>query len=105
MAVLTLQSVATIGQSIEQTGNRRMLDWFVAVVMHQVLLADISDVAGFGILSEQVIEGLILTWAEALGDSLIPFLSICEYRVNVEDDAAKVEHAVTHHIPNREAGM
>ena len=103
--MFALQQVPPITESGEQAGDRRMIDGFLAFVMNQVLLADIRDIGRFGVLGEQVVERLILAGSDALGNRLIPFLGIGEDRIDIEDDAAEIEHPVPHHISNRELRM
>src|SRR3569623_1406781 len=103
--VLAAQLIAPVGEIVEQPGDRRVVDRLVAVVGYQVLLADIGDVARLHIFGEQVIERLVLGRANTFGNRLIPFLAVREDRVDVEDDAAKIAHAVPHDNADREARM
>ena len=90
---------------IEKAGDGGMVDRFIAVVQHQILLADIGEVAAFAIFGEQVIEGLILGRAHLFGNRLIPFLGIREDRIDVEDHAAKAETAMLDDVADGEAGV
>src|SRR6185437_9699590 len=47
-------------QILEQLGYLRVAQRLVRGIRHQVLLRDIGDVFGVGVLGEQMIEGLIL---------------------------------------------
>ena len=67
-------------------------------IIHQILLADISDIAVLGIFSEQVIKWLIFDRPNGLWYRFIPFVAIGENRINVENNAAEVENAVANHI-------
>ena len=103
--MLALQVIAAVGERFEQVRHRRVLHRFGGAVRHQILLADISDVARFRILREQVVKGLLLGWPHFLRDCLIPLLAIGEDWIDVEDHAAKVEQAVADHVADREAGV
>jgi len=103
--VLSLQSVTTIFQSIEQSGDRRVLDGLVAVVVHQILLADVSDIARLHILCQQVVKRLILPRSKAFRDRIIPFVGVAKDRINVEHYAAEIEHAMANDVTDREPRM
>src|SRR5207237_2892688 len=66
--------------TIEHGCYRGMVDGFVALVVQQVLLADIGDVSRLGVFGEQVVERLVLRRPKILGNGLIPFLAIREDR-------------------------
>ena len=72
---------------------------------HEILLADVGDVALLGILGEQMVEGLVLGRADRLGDRLIPFVAVGEVRIDVEDHAAKIEQPMAHDFADAEAGL
>jgi len=101
--VFAPQCVAARLVAFEQPRDRRMIDGLAAVVVEQVLLADIGDIAALGILGEQVVKGLVLARAQILGDRFIPVVAVGEDRIDVEDHAAEIEHPVTHDIADREA--
>ena len=82
-----------------------MIDRLLALVLDQVLLADVGDVALLGILREQMVEGLVLRRTDRLGDGLIPFIAVREDRVDVEDHPAEIEQAVAHDVADAEAGL
>ena len=88
---------------VEHSRYTRMLDGFFAVVGDQILLADVRDVARLGVFGEQMVERLILAWADRLGDRFIPFFAIGKYRIDVENDAAKFEMAVFDDFAQSEA--
>jgi hypothetical protein len=79
-----------------------MFDRLVAVVDDKVLLADIGDVSGLGILGEQMVKRLVPGRAEVLGNRFVPFLAIGEFGIDVEHHATEVEDPVTHHVADRE---
>src|SRR3546814_7053941 len=79
-----------------------MVDRLVAVVGHQIALADIGDIARIAVFGEQMVKRLVLGRAQILRDRVVPFVGIGEDGVDVENDAAEIEHAVTHDIADRE---
>jgi len=82
-----------------------MVHWLFAVIMAQVLLADIGNVAALTIFGEQMVKGLITVRPDILRDGFVPFLAIGEDRVDVEYHTSKAEQTVLHHIANAETGM
>ncbi len=52
---------------------------------------------------EQVVIGLLFRRADFFRDSLIPFVAVRKDRIDVEYDAAKIEHAMADNIARREA--
>lgn len=104
MAMFAPQQVAPVLVTREEAGQCRVIDRFVAVVGQQILLADIGDIARFGVLGEQMVEGLVLGRANLFGNRVIPFVAISEDGVDVEDHAANIEHAVPHDVTDREPG-
>lgn len=77
-----------------------MVDRTSFAIGQQVLLADIGDIAGIAIFSEQVIEWLLAVRAHLFRDRFVPFLTIGEDRIDVENHAAKIENFVTNDIAN-----
>src|SRR3546814_13709373 len=55
------------------------------------------------VFGEQVVIGLFLGGTDFLGDRLIPFVAVRKDGVDVEHDAAKIEHAVAHDVAQRNA--
>ena len=51
-----------------------------------------------------MVEWLVLGRAQILGDRFIPFVTVGEFGVDVEDHAAEIEQAVAHHLADSEAG-
>jgi hypothetical protein len=82
-----------------------MIHWLFTVVIAQVLLADIGNVAALTIFSEQMVKGLVAVRPDILRDGLIPFLAIGEDGVDVEYHTPKAEQTVLHHIANAKTGM
>ena len=103
--MLATQRIMAVGIAVEKAGNRGMIDHLIAIITNEILLAYISDVAAFVVLGEEMIKGLILGGPKILGDRFIPFFAVCEDRIDVEDDAAKLEQPVPHHLAYGEAGM
>jgi hypothetical protein len=98
-----LQRIAATVKGFEHAGNCRMADRAVIVIWHEVLLADIGDIAILCIFSEQMIKWLIFARAHLGGNRLIPFLAIGEDGINIEDHATKIKHAVAHNIADAKA--
>ena len=80
-----------------------MIDRPAISIDEQVPLAHISDIAFILILSEEVIEWLIARRANILRNGLIPLFGIGKNRVNIEDNPAEIEQAMTDHITNAKA--
>ncbi len=74
-------------------------------VWQQILLADIGDVAAFGIFREQVVKWLIFDRPNGLGYGFIPFFAVGEHGIDVDNDAAKVKNAVADHITDGKCGF
>jgi hypothetical protein len=68
------------------------------ILRKKILLRDISDIFSFVILCKQMIERLILLRPNFFRDGQPPLFSICENRVDVENDAAEREQAVFYHL-------
>jgi len=102
VSVLGPQPVAAAVIAVEHVRDRRVVDRLFALVNDEVLLADIRDVCGLGILGEQVIEGLVLGRPKLLGNGFVPFLAVREFRIDVEDDSAEIEDPMAHHLADRE---
>src|SRR5690242_6956237 len=79
----------------EDLGDLGMPDRFSGLVGQQILLGDVSDILGFRILCEQMVEGLILARAILLGNRQPPFLGVVELRIDVENDAPEGKNPVT----------
>ena len=100
MAMFAAEEVTALVEAVEEAVDGRVVDLAAVLVGDEVLLANVRDVARLRILGEQVIERLVPGRAQVLGDRLIPFLAVGEFRVNVEDDAAEIEQAVANHVAN-----
>ena len=100
MSVFAAQIVAAISIASEQPGDGGMINWLFAFVEHQILLADIGDIAAFHILGEQVVKGLVLGRPDVERDSVVPFIAIGKDRIDIENHAAKIEQAVPNDIAN-----
>src|SRR4051812_14702036 len=103
--VLRAEAVTAGCIVFEQAADGGMLDRLVALVVEQILLADIGDIAAVAIVGEQMVERLVLVRPDLLRDRVIPFVGVGEDRIDVEDHAANVEHAVADHVADGEAGM
>lgn len=100
MAVPCLKHVASVQIGTEQSINRGMINGFFALVEHQILLADISNIAAFTIFGEQVVKWLIPIRPDMFGDRQIPFLAIGKDRIDIEDHTPKSKLAMLHDITN-----
>lgn len=86
--------VAPILKLFEKLRDRRVIDRIATAVGNKVPLTYIGHVARLLILGEEMVEWLIARWAQIFGNRLIPFLTICKDRVDIENDTAKVEEPV-----------
>ncbi len=87
--------------------GRSIAGWSIGsrtIVHHQILLADISDVARFAIVGERMIERLVAARGCSGLDS-VPFLAVGEDRIDIEHHAAKAEDAVFHLVADPEEGV
>ena len=75
-----------------------MIDRTCIGIRHQILLADISDIAVLRVFGEQVVKWLILCGSYCLWYGGIPFFAIGKYRINIEHDAAKIKDAVAYNV-------
>ena len=82
-----------------------MADRTLLGIVHQILLADIGDIAALRIFREQMIKRLILFGSDMFGYRLIPFFAICKNGVDIKDHTAKIKDAVAHHFANGKAGF
>jgi hypothetical protein len=96
--------VAPIFEAFEQLAHRRVIHWPALRISEKVPLTHVSDVGGILVLREQVIKRLVAPRADVLGDRLVPLFGIGEDRVDVEDDPAEGEQAVSYHVADSEAG-
>src|SRR5215469_8085240 len=89
------QHVAIAGETLEDRIDRRMRDRAVLRIRHEILFRNISLVRpALRVLRKQMIEGLVLRRPPLGGNRVVPFLSIVEDRIDVEDHAAKRIEAV-----------
>lgn len=88
--VLEMEFVTSILERTKKVRDIRVFDRFAGIISDQVLFGHIGHVKALFILSEQVIERLLLRGAAFLWNCLIPFFGIVEFRVHVE-----------HHSPER----
>ena len=86
---LEMQRVVPVLERPEEIGNVGMLDRFAGIVRHQVLFADIGDVVALIVLGQQVVERLLLRRAAVLGNGVVPFLGIGEFRIDIEHNPAE----------------
>lgn len=74
-------------------------------VRQQILLADIGDVAAFGIFREQMVKWLVLGGPHRFWNGLIPFLAIGKNGVDIEHDTPEIKNTVAHDITDGELGF
>jgi hypothetical protein len=96
----SLQLITAFAEFSENAVNRRMADRAIVVVVKQVLLADIGNIAVLRIFGEQMVKGLILGRTDFRRDRVIPFIAVGENRINIKDHAAKIKHPVPNNFPN-----
>ena len=104
MPMARSQPVPSVGEIVEQLIDAGMIDRTADAVTHQILLADIGDISRIVVLGEKMVKRLVACRSDFGRDRLIPFLAIGEDRIDIEDDAAKIEHAVADDISYAEAG-
>ena len=95
------RAVAAVLVLGEELGELRVAQRLARLVGQQVLLGDVGDVLGVGVLREQVIVGLVLVRADILRDRQPPLLGVVELRIDVEDHAAERVEPVAHHLSDR----
>ncbi len=71
----------------EDLVDLRVAHWIAGCIGQKVLLRDVGDIFGFRILSEEVIEWLILARPDFFGNGLPPFIGVREHRVDVINNA------------------
>ena len=79
-----------------------MIDRAAVMIVQQIALADISDVAGILVFGEQMVEGLVARRSQLFGNGFIPILAVGKLGIDIEYDAAKVEKPVAHDIADAE---
>ena len=105
MPALRIQLVAAVRQAFEQHWNGGMIHRIGAVITGQILLAHISDIARFAIVSEQMIKRLVPIRTHILRNCLIPFFAIGEGRINVKHHTPESEELVPNRIAKAEMRM
>ena len=105
MSVKRFERISAAVKLFEHSRNRGVVHWPLFIVRHQILLADIGDIAVFQILGEKMVEWLVFCRANIFGDRLIPFLAVRKDRINIENHAAKFENTVAHDITNAKSGV
>src|SRR5262245_21062749 len=89
-------------EALEEFPDLRVTDRFAGFVIEQVLAGNLSDILGFVVLGEEVIEGLVLARADVFRDREPPFLGVVEDRIDVENHAPEREQPVLDHLPDAE---
>src|ERR1700691_3704522 len=75
-----------------------------AIIGQKILLGDVGDVFGLIVLSEQMVEGLVLVRTDLRRDRLVPFLGVVEDGIDVEDNAAERKQAVPDYLADLKFG-
>ena len=102
MPQFPLQWVAAVFELPKKLPQFRVIHRTFCLVSYQILLADIGDIARLAVLSEQMVERLVLRGADVFGDGVIPFLAIRKDWIDIEDHPAKRKDAVADDVPNAE---
>jgi hypothetical protein len=105
MSVTGFKLVACTFEAIEYPRNGGMIDGLVTVIHDQILLADIRDIIAVGIFGEQMIKRLIFRRTDRFRDRFIPFIAVCKDRIDIENDAAKIEMTMSNNIADIETGV
>ena len=82
-----LDLIAAVLGADENLVDLRVANRIAGRVGQQVLLRDIGDIFGFGILREEMVERLVLARADFFGNGLPPFVGVREHRIDVIDYA------------------
>ena len=80
-----------------------MIDGLQAVILDQILLADIGDIARFAIFGEQMVERLVAVGPDVRRNRFEPFFGIRENGIDIENDAAEPEQTVLYDITDAKA--
>src|SRR5262245_3231454 len=99
-SVRVQKAVGAVLANVEQLGDLRVAQRLARVVGEQILLRDVGDVLGLGVLGEQMVERLILLWPRLGRDREPPFLRVVEDWVDVEDETAEVVDPMAHYLAN-----
>ena len=101
MRHLGLGTVMASVEALKHQGRVGMTHRFASLVGQEVLLGHIGDIAVLIVLSQKVIEGLVLAGPHLFGDGVPPFLGIVELRIDIEDHASEGENPVLDHLADR----
>lgn len=66
----------------------------------KVLLGDIGHILAVGVLGKEMVKGLVAAWPDIFGNGLIPFFGVVEFRIDIENYAAKSEYPVAYNLPD-----
>lgn len=105
MPVAGAQTIAIALKFFEQPRYGGVIHRFFAIIRNQILLTNIGNIIAVGVLSEQMIKGLILGRSNVLRNRFVPFFTVRKNGIDVENHAAKFEMPMTHDITNVEARM
>src|SRR5262249_36715441 len=103
LLALCPQLVAIAGEAFEHDFDHGMDDRSILRIRQEILFGDVGLVwTTLGVLSEQMVEGLVFRWPPIRRDRLVPLLGIIEDRVDVEDHAAERVNPVPDDLPHGE---
>ncbi len=91
---LTARAIPFAVEAFKHQLDIRVLDRLAARIGQEVLLGYIGHIGAVLVLGEEVVKRLILARPDFRGNGVPPFLGIGEFRVDVEDHAAKRKDAV-----------
>lgn len=100
VANMRSQLESSIAKAFENLMKRRMPRWILLVIIFKILL---TDVGGFAVFREQMVEWLVATRPAFLGNGVPPFLTVGKFRIDIENDTAKGQEAVTHYFTDAKA--
>lgn len=98
MAYVVARTVITVRVTYEKFVDLRVLYRRASSIRQKVLLGDVRDIGRFLIFGQKVIKRLVLNGPNVLGNGLVPFLGVIEFRVDVEYDPAKRIYAMVDNL-------
>ena len=89
---------------VKNQGGLRMSYWLLAFVGEQVLFGNIGHIGRLSVLGQQVIERLVLVWANLFGDRQPIGFGVGKNRIDVENHSPEGENPVFDHLTDGEFG-
>ena len=93
-----MQRVCAVFERSEEVGDVRVMHRLTGVIRDKVLFRHISHIVALVILGEQVIIRLLFLWPCVLGNRLVPFLSVGEFGIYIENYASERVLTVTDNL-------